>query len=351
MTGGDALPTEGEPLLNLSASRSLPQWLAEHGRSLGFTTYQAGKVFLVGRQRNGRLSIFERTFSRCMGLWADGQTMWLSSLFQLWRFENQLQPGEWYEGYDALFTPMVGHTTGELDIHDLAVDQEANVVFVNTLFNCLGSISDTRSFRPVWTPGFISSLVAEDRCHLNGLAMRDGRPAFVTAVSTSDVIDGWRDRRRDGGVVISVETREVVCSGLSMPHSPRWHDGRLWLLDSGNGHLGYVDDGQFHPVAFLPGYARGLSIVDGCAIVGLSRPRHDSSFGGLGLDDELKARNAEARCGLHAIDLASGAVVAWLRIEGVVSELYDVVTLPGIERPMMLGFQTEEIRKAISIEA
>lgn len=338
------------PGITFSASGSLPRWLAEHRVSLGFTTYQAGKVFLVGCQPDGRLSIFERTFPRCMGLWANGATMWMSSLYQLWRFENQLEPAETYDGYDAVFTPVVGYTTGELDIHDLAVDSDGSVVFVNTLFNCLATISSRRSFRPLWRPSFISDLVAEDRCHLNGLAMRDGRPGFVTAVSSSDVVDGWRDRRDGGGVVIDVASDDVVLSGLSMPHSPRWHDGRLWLLESGAGDLGYVEDEAFHRVAFLPGYARGLAIVGDCALVGLSRPRHGSSFSGLALDDALRTHDADPRCGVHVIDLSTGAVVAWLRIEGAVTEMYDVVSIPDLQRPMMLGFQTDEIGRAISIE-
>jgi uncharacterized protein (TIGR03032 family) len=336
--------------LTLSTSRHFVPWLQRHRVSLGFTTYQAGKVFLIGVQPSGRLSVFERTFSRCMGMWADGQTIWMSSLFQLWRFENQLEPGVTHDGYDAVYTPMAGHTTGDLDVHDLAVTGDGQVVFVNTLFNCLATLSRTRSFTPVWRPGFISELVPEDRCHLNGLALRDGQPRYVTAVAGSDVVDGWRDRRTDGGVVIDVATGEVVCAGLSMPHSPRWHNGRLWLLESGTGYLGYVEDGAFRRVTFLPGYARGLAIVDNYAVVGLSRPRETSTFSGLALDGELGRRDAEPRCGVHVIDLATGATAEWLRIDGVVQELYDVVALPGVVRPMVIGFQTDEIQRSISID-
>src|ERR1017187_1176271 len=95
-----ASPTE--PWLEVSASRNLTDWLAEQRISLGFTTYQTGKLFLVGRHANGQLAVFERTFNRCMGLWADGQTLWMNSLYQLWRFENSLQPGNLYNGHDRL---------------------------------------------------------------------------------------------------------------------------------------------------------------------------------------------------------------------------------------------------------
>ena len=336
--------------LSVSTSRHFPEWLVRHRISLAFTTYQAGKLFLIGTQANGRLSVFERTFSRCMGMWADGQTIWMSSSFQLWRFENQLDAGMIHNGYDAVYTPMAGHTTGDLDIHDVAVDADGEVVFVNTLFNCLASLSRTRSFLPLWRPDFISDLVPEDRCHLNGLALRDGRPRYVTAVSTSDVVDGWRDRRTNGGVAIDIDTGDVVCSGLSMPHSPRWHNGRLWLLNSATGYLGYVDESGFVPVTFLPGYARGMAIVGNHAVVGLSRPRESSTFSGLPLDGELSRRDAEPRCAVHVVDLATGDTVEWLRIEGVVQELYDVVALPGVVRPMAIGFKTDEIQRSISVE-
>jgi len=340
------------PLFELTSSRGFPEWLAGRRVSLACTTYQAGKLFLLGVQANGRLSVFERTFNRCLGLGGDSQTLWMSSLYQLWRLENALAPGQSASGYDRLYVPQVGYTTGDLDIHDIAVDREGRPVFVNTLFNCLATTSESHSFAPLWRPPFISSLVAEDRCHLNGLAMVDGRPKYVTAVSRTDVVDGWRDRRTSGGCVIDVATNEVVVEGLSMPHSPRWHEGQLWLLDSGTGYLGRVDlaSGTFERVAFCPGYLRGLTFVEGHAIVGLSKQRENRTFSGLALDKELADRDAEPRCGLQVIDLAGGNCVHWVRLEGIVSELYDVVALRGVTRPMALGFKSDEIRRTLSID-
>ena len=115
---------------------------------------------------------------------------------------------------------------------------------VNTLFSCLCTLHSSYSFVPRWQPPFISGLAPEDRCHLNGLAMDEGQPAYVTAVSRSDTVDGWRDRRGDGGVVIDVRTNQVVCQGLSMPHSQRLHRGELWVLNAGTGDLGVVNDGD-----------------------------------------------------------------------------------------------------------
>ncbi len=351
-----------ESKLEVLASRHFTAWMTERCSSLAFTTYQSNKVFFLGVRPDGQLSVFERTFGRCMGLWSDGQTLWMSSQFQLWHFENVLQPGDSHDGYDRLYVPRIGYTTGDLDIHDLAIDSQGQPVFVNTLFGCLATVSPRFNFQSLWKPPFLSKLAAEDRCHLNGLAMepstgdsesvkQQGRARYVTACSQSDAGDGWRDQRRDGGCVIDVTTNEVVATGFCMPHSPRLFRDRLWLLDSGNGYFGYVDlkSGKFERVAFCPGYARGLTLVGRYAVVGLSRPR-EQTFRGLPLDDQLAERKASARCGLQVIDLESGDVVHWLRIEGKVEELYDVVVLPGVVRPKALGFKTDEIRHNVWFE-
>ena len=339
------------PAFEFFGSRQLTGWLAEQRLSLALTTYEAGKLFLVGLKPDGHLEIFNRTFARCVGLCATPDTLYMSSLFQLWRFQNSLAPGQRYQGYDRVYVPQVAYTTGDVDIHDIALDGEGRPVFVNTLFSCLATVSERYSFQPLWQPPFISKLAAEDRCHLNGLAMEDGRPRYVTAISRSDVADGWRDHRRSGGVVVDVQSNEIVVAGLSMPHSPRLYRGKLWLLESGSGQFGYVDleRGRFEPVAFCPGYGRGLAFAGDFAVVGLSRARQNRTFSGLALDTELQTRQAEARCGLAIIDLRTGDAVHWLRISGLIDELYDVVVLPGIRRPMAVGLQSDEIRRVISV--
>src|SRR5262245_46785136 len=323
-----------QPWLNAIGSRYFLDWLLAQRCSLAFTTYQTGKLFLVGRksasgagtptsEADQALSIFERTYNHCMGMCAspDGHTIWLSSRFQIWRLEqapanavpyrpaeatisdgdDQLQePPKWVgRGYDFAYIPRVGYTTGHIDVHDMAVDGDGRLIFVNTMFGCLATFSERANFKPLWRPPFLSALVPEDRCHLNGLAMRDGRPAFVTVVSRSDVADGWRDKRHDGGCVLDVATGEAICTGLSMPHSPRWYRDQLWVLNSGTGEFGRVDlaSGRFEPIAFCPGYLRGLSFRGDFAIATLSKPRH-LTFQGLALNDRLTQKGAVPQCGL-----------------------------------------------------
>lgn len=337
--------------LEVSGSRDFPAWLKSQQVSLAFTTYQTGKMFLLGCNPQGPLSVFERTFNRCMGMWGDDQTLWMTSLYQVWRFQNVLPPGTLHEGYDRLFVPRAGYTTGDLDIHDLACDANGRLIFINTRFGCLATLDERNSFAPLWKPPHLSKLAPEDRCHLNGLAMQDGQPRYVTLVGLSDVTDGWRELRRNGGCVLEVPSGRVVVKGLSMPHSPRCYRGRLWVLNSGTGYFGQVDldRGEFVPMTFCPGYMRGLAFVGDFAVVGLSRPRHEKTFSGLELDETLAAKNAEARCGLMVIDLRSGDIVHWVRIDGMVTELYDVVVLPGAARPMALGFKTDEIQRLLTM--
>jgi len=340
------------PQLEFMPSRQFPEWLAENKVSLCFSTYQAGKLFFIGLQPTGRLSIFERTFNRSMGLWGDGQTLWMTSLYQLWRFENALEPGENHQGYDRLYVPQLAYTTGDVDAHDVSVGSDGRPVFINTLFSCLAAPSEAKSFKSLWRPPFVSRLVPEDRCHLNGLAMENGRPRYVTAVGETDVADGWREKRVGGGVVIDVDNNTIAARGLSMPHSPRLHDGKLWLLNSGTGDFGFVEpaSGRFESVAFCPGYLRGLWFHGRFAILGLSQPRENKTFAGLPLDEALAKRGVGPQCGLMVIDLKTGAAAHWLKIEGIVHELYDVVVLPGVQRPMALGLKTDEIRRLLTIE-
>ena len=339
----------------LTSSRHFPEWLASIGGSIAFTTYQAGKLFLIGLRDDGRLSVFERTFPRSMGLAvsADGRSLALATEYQIHRFDNVLPPGESdTDGHDALYAPHATWVTGDVDAHDVGFAADGRPVFVNTLFNCVATVSDGHSFRPLWRPPFVSRLAAEDRCHLNGMALAQGRPLYATAVSRSDVADGWRDRRTDGGVAIEVDSGEIVASGLSMPHSPRLHGGRLWLLNSGSGEFGFVDaaTGRFEPIAFCPGYARGLAFAGGHAVIGLSLARENRTFSGLPLDGALASRDADPRCGLAIVNLATGDMAHWVRIEGVVRELYDVAFLPGVRRPAAVGFKSDEVKRVISIE-
>ncbi len=347
--------TPPEQKVKYSVSPGFSSFLGSNRIGLAITSYQSGKFYLLGQNKDGGLLIDERFFRKAMGIAVpDRQTILLATLFQVIRFKDVLEPGQEVNHlYDACFVPRDLYVTGELDAHDIGQLKDGRIVFVNTRYNCLATPSSRHSFTPLWKPPFVSKIVKEDRCHLNGLAMEDGVPRYVTAVSKSDTIDGWRDRRFDGGIVIDVATGEIVIGGLSMPHTPRLYNGKLYILNSGTGEFGWVEpaekaaDAKFHVVAFCPGFVRGLAFHGKYAFVGLSKPRYER-FEGLALDKKLAETDSEPWCGVQVIDLETGECAHWFRIDGVIGELYDVAVVPGVIRSMSLGFSSGEVLNLIT---
>ncbi len=337
--------------LEINASRLFVSWLAGQRASLAFTTYQAGKLFFVGINAQGELAVFNRTLARVMGLAVHDQSLWVATLWQLWRFENALRPGEIHGRHDRYYVPQLAYTTGDIDVHDVAVDAAGEPVFVSTLFSCLARPDARYNFRPIWKPPFVTKYAAEDRCHLNGLAMENGVPAYVTCVAKSDANEGWREHRTNGGLLIDVRSNEIVCAGLSMPHSPRVHQGRVYVSNAGTGEFGYVDlnAGRFEPIAFCPGFLRGAAFTGDYAVVGISKLRQNRTFSDLALDRRLEGKGVSARCAVQVIDLKRGDVAHELRIEGVVEELFDTAVLPGAMDPAAVGFASDEIRRTVSL--
>ncbi len=319
-------------LKDISSSVKFLTWLQTEKITLAISTYQTNCLFLIGTHDDGKPAFVSRTFPHVMGLYASSNSLWMSTKTQILRLENVLDLTHHENTNQRLYFPRVSYTTGDLDIHDLTV-VDGQVIFVNSKYSCLATLDLQHSFKPLWQPSFISKLAPEDRCHLNGLALVAGKPKYVTAISRSDVTDGWRDHRQEGGIVIDIETNEILCDSLSMPHSPRYYQDQLWLHNSGTGYFGYLDlkTGEFEEVAFVPGYARGLAFWGNFALIGLSKPR-DQTFSSLELDQTLKDKQAKPRCGLVVVDINTGNIVHWVWIEGQVRELYDIQIIPGVQR-------------------
>jgi len=322
-------------------SEAIPALLGQLGASLVVTTYQANKVLVV-RAAGAGLSTLVRTFDRPMGIAVAGPRLAIGTRSQIWNLRNapdiapRIEPAS---AHDACYLPRLCHVTGDIGVHELAwVGEELWVV--NTRFSCLCTLDVDYSFVPRWQPPFITALAAEDRCHLNGLAVVDGRPRYVTALGETDVRDGWRAGKATGGIAIDVPSGEIIARGLCMPHSPRWHDGRLWILESGTGRLGLIDSsGRYEPVAEVPGFARGLAISGRFAFVGLSKIRPTSAMTGV----PLAERRNELKCGVAVIDVDQGRVEGLLEFQSAVEEIFDVQLLPGIRFPEVIGFQKEEV--------
>lgn len=353
-TAPQASAQQVEETVEYSTSSGLAVRLAQNNIALAVTSYQSGLLYFVGRNAEGGINVHQTAMPKPMGLCLDGKDgLTMTAGFQIMRMENVLEHDQRVNNaFDACYVPRRVHVTGHLDAHDVGLDGDDRVIFVNTRYNCLATTSVRHSFEPIWKPPFISALVDEDRCHLNGLAMEDGRPRYVTAVSRSNTIDGWRDRRADGGIVIDVESNEIICEGLSMPHSPRVHKGELWLLNAGTGELGVIKrgksgKGKFEPRVFCPGFLRGLAFHGQLAFVGLSKPRY-KRFEGLALDQKLKDADSEPWCGVQVIDLTSGACVDWFRIDGKIAELYDLEVITNHACPMAVPPNSAEAANLIT---
>lgn len=337
----------------LQPSPRLGAWLRECGGALAFSTYQTSRLFFLSAGDDDQTFAQERIVGSAMGLAVDSNSLWISNKEQVWRFSNigagKIKGEEW----QAVFMPRKGYFLGACDTHDIVAGatfggSRYELAFVNTLYSCVASIDAHYGFRPIWKPEFITALSPEDRCHLNGMGTRDGELAYVTLCGEFDTPIGWKAVKNGGGMVVDMRSNEVLCRGLSMPHSPRWHDGRLWLLNSGDGDFGYLDGDRFVPVCRCPGFARGLTFVGDYAVIGLSRLRDNTFASGMAIKQRLETENILQRCGLIVVDLKSGKVAHWLTIEGVVTELYDVAFLPGITRPYTPGFSEPELHRQIA---
>ena len=342
------LSAPGEPLrIEGSASEGFAEWMSQAGGSLAVTTYQAGKLALIGW--NGRqVSLLMRQFEKPLGLAVEGQRLAIACRHEVLLYHAapllardylEDQPGR----YDALYLPRASYFTGDFNIHDIAYGHDG-LWIVNSRFCCLAALSTDYNFEPRWKPAFITELAPEDRCHLNGLAMQDGRPKYVTALGETDVVGGWRANKATGGVVIDVETSEVVIRGLAMPHSPRLYRKQLWVLNSGAGELWAIDplQGRHAVVCTLPGYLRGLAFVGPFALVGMCQIRERHIFGDL----PVQQRFPQLLCGIAVVDLRSGQQVGMFEFTSGCQELYDLQFLPGVLRPTILAPGNEAARQA-----
>jgi len=320
---------ESSPLRS-SHTSNFADLLQQVGASLLVTTYQSGKLVVI-RPHGQHLNTHFMDFARPMGLAADTDKVAIGTRNAIELFTRL--PGRNGGSEFERFYRRLEHVTGNIDIHEMSWSS-SGLWFINTRFSCLCSLDSSHSFVPRWQPPFISALAPEDRCHLNGMCIVDDVPRYVTALGSTDSIGGWRTDRARGGVVIDVQRNEIVAAGLSMPHSPRWHRDRLWVLESGKGSLAWVDlaRGQLQPVAELPGFTRGLCFHENLAFVGLSQVRETATFGSIPITE----RSDERICGVWVIDIDSGKTVCWLRFHGSVNEIFAVELLPGILTPSLV---------------
>lgn len=317
-------------------SEGLDAVFTRYGISLLISTYQAGKL-IIARCHSGKINLHLRDSPRPMGIAVNDRQLAVGVSGEILFYADvdetcsKLQPpGK----HDACFIQRYGHLTGEIDVHEMAFGGDGQIWFINTRFSALCTIQGSTSFFPVWRPPFISAYAAEDRCHLNGLCMMNGKPRYVTALGETDKPAGWRKRKADGGVLIDLQTGKVLCRGLSMPHSPRWYANQLWVCESGKGTLSKVDyvTGEVTPFFEFPGFTRGVDFHGPLAFVGLSQIRETATFSGLPITERIKEQN----CGVWIIDIRNGSLVGTIRFTEGVQEIFAVQTLVGLRYPEIL---------------
>jgi uncharacterized protein (TIGR03032 family) len=343
MTDQCAPQPENRSDLRSVHTSNLPALFDQLGISLIVSTYQAGKAIVV-RSDSGTLNTHFRAFTKPMGIIAANNLLTIGGANTVWEYRNMPTLAQKLEPagkHDACYLPRRIHVTGDIDIHELARDDSNELWVVNTRFCCLCTLDVDHSFYPRWRPSFVSALAPEDRCHLNGLAMVDGRPKYVTALGETDTLAGWRTNKAKGGVLIDVEKNEVLLRGLSMPHSPRWHQGKLWLLESGEGSLAQVDLERrtWRTVVQVPGFTRGIDFFGPLAFIGLSQVRESAVFSGIPLVERISERT----CGVWVVNIETGQTVGFLRFEAGVQEIFAVQILRGMRFPELLEWNDQRL--------
>jgi uncharacterized protein (TIGR03032 family) len=334
--------------LHSQHTTTFPDLLNQANASLVVSTYQAGKLILL-RSQGETLNTHFVSLQKPMGVAYSKGRLSVGSGAHVIDYFNMSNVGPKVEPantHDGAFLPRRTHVTGDIDIHEMGFDASDELWIVNTKMSCLCTLDLNHSIVPRWRPPFITGYDLTDRCHLNGLAIRDGKPKYVSALGTSDEPAGWRKNKAFGGMVMDIDSNEMIVEGLSMPHSPRWYRNKLWVLESGAGQLITIDEktGEKTVVAQVPGFCRGIDFIERYALIGLSEVRETAVFAGLPLTE----REQDRKCGVWIVDIETGQTVGFLVFSGGVQEIFSVQVVPN-KYPALLDMNDPLLRTSYSI--
>ncbi len=331
---------------SFKATNNVPKILVDLNLTLAISTYQAGKVIFISAIDESTISQLPRDFNKPMGICLKNNFLAIASLGEISIFKNIPELAKDYppqpKTYDSLFFPRATYYTGMVDIHDIAFTKN-ELIGINTQYSCICKIDQNFSFTPFWKPNFITELVPEDRCHLNGMAMVDDEPLYVTALGQTNFAEGWRSSKTNGGVLIHVPTNKIVLENLAMPHSPRVYNGFVYVLLSATGQLLKYDpqNGRHEIISELGVFVRGMQIFENYFFIGFSKIRKSSS----GFKDLPIAEKA-VDAGILIYDLNKNEIIGRVQYENSVDEIYDVSVILNSSRP---GIVTPQ--KSIHIHA
>ncbi len=321
--------------------------LRQMGGVLAITTYQAGKVIFIGSDDGQTLFQIPMNFRKPMGIAILDQKMAIATLDEIHLFNGSTTLAETFPEspgvFDRLYLPRATYYCGETDLHDLGFGN-GGLWAVNTRFSCLSTFDIESSFTPRWKPPFITALKPQDRCHLNGLAMIDKVPAYVTALSQSDTPEGWRNEITKSGVLMQVPSGEIILEGLPMPHSPRIIHGELYLLLSASGEIIKVnpENKSYEVVLKTNAFIRGMAQYNNYLFVGMSKVRKSSlTF------NELPVAEMSDSAGVLVVDTNNWTIAGEIRYESTVEEIYDVQLIHGTIRPGLIPVNDARHKSAI----
>ena len=333
-------------------SPQVPDLLMKLGCSIAISTYQAGKIVFISAKNEKELVQLPRLFDKPMGIAEHPQKdkLALATKDEVIVFANSRNLAAHYpkspNKYDALYMPRITYHTGPLDIHDLRFGNNDQLYAVNTLFSTIVQLDDDYNFTPFWSPPFIDKIVPEDRCHLNGMTMQDGKPKYASCFNQGNTHQSWRDTITTTGTIYDIESNEVVATDLAMPHSPRLYNNDLYVLLSATGELVKIDidKGSHEVVTRIGGFVRGMSLHKDYLFVGLSKVRKSSStFGKLNISEE------ENQSGVVIIHLPTGKEIGRITYLNSVDEIYDVHVLGNKIRPNMMNTMTPDHKGGLMI--
>jgi protein O-GlcNAc transferase len=337
---------EKENDLSFTYSLGLLEWFKHNKCGIVSTSYKTNMVYSMGlvKDTDGieKFSLWYNWFHRPTAVGVYQDHLYLSLNNSIAKFSNTNSMEKLDDGFDCSFVPMITYNTNNIDGHDFVFDHNGKLIFANTKFSCISSLSDTYNFNVEYVPPWISRVAPEDRSHLNGLCLdAEGKIKYITCVCDSDVQDGWRKRRGEAdGFVFDVQEGKKICENLTMPHSPRLYDGKLWVLNSGKGELGYIEDGKFVPFVFIPGFLRGLDFIGKYAVIGSSMDRHEGRFSDLILGKILEEKKIEARCGVYIVDMTNGFILHNVEYPNA-KEMYDVKIVKNVRRPRVISVDND----------
>ena len=329
------------PPFSYSYTPNIPELLLGLNCSLAISTYQTGKVVIFSAVDENQLIQLPRTFDKPMGM-AKADHQWaIATNDSVILTGNAPGLAANYPAnpntYDSLYIPRASYFTGPLDMHDIQFSSEG-LLGVNTMFSNVCRITDQFSFEAIWQPNWITEIKPEDRCHLNGLALdpTTKKPKYISALGQGNSARSWKEEMLSGGVLVDMDSNEVVLSSLPVPHTPRIYNDGLWMLLSATGELIKVDvtSGNYEVVTPLNGFARGMDRIGDYLFIATSKLRPNSS-----LFKEAPVAKRSVTCGITVVYIPSGQPCGHILYQTSVEELYDLIVLEGDKRPNILNLE------------